>query len=40
MSARNTNGSQSSLMLKSRMKRMPVKNVGNEKPMKAKVFAN
>ena len=26
-------------MLKSRMKRMPVKNVGSEKPTKASVFA-
>ena len=36
---RNTNGSQSSMTLKIRMNRMPVKKVGIEKPMKAKVLA-
>jgi len=39
MSARYTKGSQSSVMLNSRMNRMPVKNVGSEKPMKASVLA-
>ena len=32
-------GSQSSWMLKTRMKTSPVKNVGREKPMKANVVA-
>jgi hypothetical protein len=39
MSERNTNGSQSSLIEKMRMSRMPVKKVGSEKPTKASVLA-
>ena len=38
-SARNTNGSQSSLIEKIRISRMPVKKVGSEKPMKASELA-
>ena len=38
-SERNTNGSQLSSMLNSRMSTMPVKNVGSEKPIKANVLA-
>ena len=33
------NGSQSRWMLSSKMKRSPVKNVGREKPMNARVVA-
>jgi hypothetical protein len=39
MSARYTNGSQSRLMLKIRMKRIPVKKVGSEKPISAAELA-
>ncbi len=38
-SERNTNGSQLKLTLNIRMNTMPVKNVGSEKPIKAKVLA-
>ena len=39
MSARKTNGSQSSLIENSRISSRPVKNVGSEKPTKASVLA-
>ncbi len=39
MSDRKTKGSQSSQIEKTRMNRRPVKKVGSEKPMKAKVLA-
>ena len=39
MSARKTNGSQSSLIENSRISSSPVKKVGSEKPMKASVLA-
>jgi hypothetical protein len=38
-SARNTNGSQPSLIEKTRISRIPVKKVGSEKPTKANVLA-
>ena len=39
MSARKTNGSQSSLIENSRISSRPVKKVGSEKPTKARVLA-
>ena len=39
MSARKTNGSQSSLIENSRISSRPVKKVGSEKPTKASVLA-